>query len=320
MPPSVALSDGGLSGAISELTRHRRSSHLGAEADAYGPLVFNDYMNALMGDPTTEKLIPLIDAAAEVGAGYFCIDAGWYEDGGDWSPSVGAWEPSTVRFGELGLVGVLDRIRAKGMSPGLWVEPEVVGVRSPVAHQLPEEAFMHRGGARIVEHNRYFLGFRSQAACDHLDGVFERLIVTYGATCFKWDYNVTPGTGPDTDASSPSAGLLRLYLSGHLDKLDEGQLALVRAAASLYSKVMDHHARALPQWPIGLPGWDAGQVALATVDDDSAVVFVWNRDPAAGELEFALPDLADADVDVTTLLLVSLPQWPRPVGAPIARR
>jgi len=161
VPPSVALSDGGLSGAISELTRHRRSSHLGAEADAYGPLVFNDYMNALMGDPTTEKLIPLIDAAAEVGAGYFCIDAGWYEDGGDWSPSVGAWEPSTVRFGELGLAGVLDRIRAKGMSPGLWVEPEVVGVRSPVAHQLPEEAFMHRRGARIVEHDRYFLDFLS---------------------------------------------------------------------------------------------------------------------------------------------------------------
>jgi len=161
VPASVALSDGGLSGAISELTRHRRSSHLGAEADATRPLVFNDHMNELMGDPTTEKLIPLIDAAAEVGAGYFCIDAGWYDDDGDRWPSVGAWEPSTVRFGEHGLAGVLDRIRAKGMSPGLWVEPEVVGVRSPVAHKLPEEAFMHRRGARIVEHDRYFLDFLS---------------------------------------------------------------------------------------------------------------------------------------------------------------
>ena len=48
------------------------------------PVIFNDYMNTLMGDPTTEKLLPLIDAAAEVGAEYFCIDAGWYDDGGDW--------------------------------------------------------------------------------------------------------------------------------------------------------------------------------------------------------------------------------------------
>ncbi len=63
--------------------------------------------------------------------------------------------------------------------------------------------------------------------------MFERLIGTYGAAYFKWDYNVTPGTGPDTDASSPGTGLLRLYLSGHLDKLDEGHLTLVREAVSL---------------------------------------------------------------------------------------
>ena len=90
-------------------------------------------MNALMGDPTTEKLLPLIDAAADVGRRDFCIDAGWYDDDGDWWPSVGAWEPSTVRFGELGLPGLLQVIRDRGMTPGLWVEPEVVGVRSPVA-------------------------------------------------------------------------------------------------------------------------------------------------------------------------------------------
>ena len=217
VPVSFALADGGLQGAIAELTAHRRRSHLPVVADAERPLVFNDYMNALMGDPTTERLLPLVDAAAAAGARYFCIDAGWYDDGGDWWPSVGAWEPSTVRFGELGLAGMLEHIREKGMTPGLWVEPEVIGVLSPVASRLPEEAFMHRSGVRIVEHDRYFLDFRSAAAREYLDGVFRRLIEEYGAHYFKWDYNVTPGSGPDSDASGPGEGLLDHARAHHVD-------------------------------------------------------------------------------------------------------
>ncbi len=195
-------------GAIGELTRHRRSSRLCFAADAGRGLVFNDYMNALMGDPTVERLLPLIDAAARVGARYFCIDAGWYDDSGAWWPSVGAWEPSVTRFGSLGLPGVLAYVRDAGMRPGLWIEPEVIGVDSPKARELPEEAFMHRHGVRIVEHSRYFLDFRSAEARGYLDGVFARLVEQYGVRYFKWDYNVTPGSGPDSDALGPGAGLL----------------------------------------------------------------------------------------------------------------
>jgi alpha-galactosidase len=209
VPASFALSDQALTGAVAQLTAHRRRSHIPTTADAAKPLVFNDYMNALMGDPSTERLLPLIDAARAAGAEYFCIDAGWYDDDGDWWPSVGAWEPSKRRFGDLGLTGVLQYIHDSGLGPGLWVEPEVIGVRSPMADVLPEECFMHRLGARIVEHDRYFLDLRSPAARDYLDRVFDRLVGQYGARYFKWDYNVTPGTGPDDQgATSPGEGLL----------------------------------------------------------------------------------------------------------------
>jgi alpha-galactosidase len=49
-------------------------------------------MNTLAGDPTKQKLLPLIEVAAEVGCEYFCIDAGWYADG-PWWDSVGLWLP-----------------------------------------------------------------------------------------------------------------------------------------------------------------------------------------------------------------------------------
>jgi alpha-galactosidase len=172
-------------------------------------VVFNDYMNTLMGDPTTDKLLPLVDAAAAVGAEVFCIDAGWYDDGGHWWPSVGDWQPSTVRFPDGGLQRVLDHIRDRGMLPGLWVEPEVIGVRSPAAQRLPDEAFLQRYGRRIVEQERYFLDLRHPAARAHLDEVVDRLVDGYGARFFKFDYNVTPGAGTDRDAFSVGDGLLQ---------------------------------------------------------------------------------------------------------------
>jgi alpha-galactosidase len=219
VPASVAFSDAGWQGAVQELTRHRRLLRTGPAEPEGRWLVFNDYMNTLMGDPTTEKLLPLVDAAAAAGAEYFCIDAGWYDDGFDWWDSVGEWQPSTRRFGAAGLGAVLDRIREAGMVPGLWLEPEVVGRRSPVADALPADAFLQRAGRRVLEQDRYLLDLRHPAARAHLDAVVDRLVRDLGVGYFKLDYNVTPGPGSDLGADSAGAGLLA-HNRAHLAWLD----------------------------------------------------------------------------------------------------
>ncbi len=218
VPVAIATSERGWEGAIAALTEHRRAIKRAAPADAELPLVFNDYMNTLMGDPTTERLMPLIAAAAATGAEIFCIDAGWYDDGGAWWPSVGEWIPSIKRF-PGGFDEVLDRIRDAGMQVGLWVEPEVIGIHSPMASRLPDEAFLQRYGERIVEHERYHLDLRHPAVIAHLDEVFDRLIGQAGARFFKLDYNVTPGAGTDLDAFSVGDGLLQ-HNRAHLAWLD----------------------------------------------------------------------------------------------------
>lgn len=217
VPVAVAYAHDGL-GAIHALTDHRRSTRR-AHPDNIGmPVVFNDYMNTLNGDPTTDKLLPLIDAAAEVGAEVFCIDAGWYDDSGHWWDSVGEWKPSRTRF-PGGLGEVVDRIRKRGMVPGLWLEPEVVGVRSPIADTLPNEAFLQRHGMRLVEHDRYHLDLRHPAARLHLDSVIDRLVAEFGVGFFKMDYNINPGAGTDLDSHSVGDGLLE-HNRAHLAWLD----------------------------------------------------------------------------------------------------
>ncbi|WP_030474963.1 glycoside hydrolase family 36 protein [Lentzea albidocapillata] len=218
VPVSVAVSASGVDGAIAALTRHRREIVRPHRDLTALPVVFNDYMNTLMGDPTTEKLLPLIDAAADAGAEVFCVDAGWYDNGSSWWDGVGEWEPSSTRF-PAGIEEVIGHIRARGMVPGLWLEPEVIGVRSPMGDRLPESAFLQRGGFRLVEHGRYHLDLRDPRAVAHLDAVVDRLVGELGVGYFKLDYNIDGGAGTDVAADSVGAGLLACNRA-HLAWLD----------------------------------------------------------------------------------------------------
>jgi len=219
VPASVAVSPGGFDGAVAGLTAARRAIRRPHEDGRRLPVIFNDYMNTLMADPTSERLLPLIAAAAGAGAEYFCIDAGWYAEIDEgWWDTVGAWQPSRTRF-PGGIAEVLGCIKEAGMVPGLWLEPEVVGVNSEVARQLPPDAFFQRSGQLVVEHGRYHLDLRHPAAVKHLDQVVDYLVGELGVGYLKLDYNIAVGPGPDTDGLSPGAGLLAANRA-QLDWLD----------------------------------------------------------------------------------------------------
>jgi alpha-galactosidase len=219
VPAAIAVSARGLDDALGRLTAYRRAIRRPHADHRRLPVIFNDYMNTLMGDPSTERLLPLVKAAASVGAEYFVIDAGWYaEPGESWWDTVGAWRPSETRFSG-GFARVTGHIAAAGMTPGLWLEPEVVGVRSPVAGQLPGEAFFARRGQRVVENGRYHLDLRHPAAVKHLDEAIDFVVAELGVGYLKLDYNINGGPGTDTGGVSAGAGLLA-HNRAHLEWLD----------------------------------------------------------------------------------------------------
>lgn len=214
----VGVETGGLDAAFGELTAYRRRMRRGHPDHTALPVIYNDYMNTLMGDPTTDKLMPLIEAAGAAGAEVFVIDAGWYDDDAQgWWDAVGTWEASDRRF-PGGIRQILDAIREHGMIPGLWLEPEVVGVRSSLARTLPPEAFFQRGGVRVTEHGRHHLDLRHPAARAHLDKVVDRIVGEWGVGYLKFDYNVNIGPGTENGTESAGAGLLGHHRA-HLDWL-----------------------------------------------------------------------------------------------------
>ncbi len=196
------------------MTRYRRAIMRPHDDNKFLPVIFNDYMNCLFGDPTTEKLLPLIDAAAEAGCEYYCIDCGWYSDG-YWWDGVGEWLPSQQRF-PGGIEEVIGYIRQKGMVPGLWLELEVMGINCKLADKLPDEWFFMRHGKRVIDHSRYQLDFRNPDVSAYADMIMDRLVQTYGVGYIKMDYNINAGVGTEVGADSFGDGLLehnRAYLA-----------------------------------------------------------------------------------------------------------
>jgi alpha-galactosidase len=184
----------------------------------------------------------------------FVIDAGWYDDDAQgWWDSVGAWEAAANRF-PGGIQEVLDAITKHGMTPGLWLEPEVVGVRSPLAHTLPPEAFFRRGGLRVTEHGRHHLDLRHPAARAHLDEVVDRLVGEWGVGYLKLDYNINIGPGTENGSESAGAGLLGHHRA-HLDWM---------------AKLLDRHPRlVLENCGSGGLRMDYAQLAVAQLQSTS---------------------------------------------------
>ncbi len=215
VPCAVGVCTGGFDGAMGELTKYRRKIRRKNKDNENLAVIFNDYMNCLWGDPTTEKEFPLIDAAADTGCEYFCIDAGWYSKG-FWWDWVGEWQESRERFPN-GLKEVTDYIRSKGMVPGVWLELEVMGIKCPMVDTVCDDSwFFTRHGKRVYDRSRYQLDFRNPKVIAHANEVIDRLISEYGVGYIKMDYNIEPGIGTEQNCDSVGDGLLqheRAYLA-----------------------------------------------------------------------------------------------------------
>jgi len=219
VPVAVGCVQGGFAEAVGALTRYRRvACEKLRENNSRCPVIFNDYMNCLWGDPTEERELPLIAAAAKAGCEYFVIDAGWYADiKEDWSPTIGSWQPSSSRW-PRGLKFVLDQIKRNGMIPGLWLEPEVAGAKSLLAEK-PDNWFFVRHGKRVLKNSRYLLDFRNPEVRVYLDHVIARLVNDYGVGYIKMDYNVDSLQGTELSADSFGQGLLE-HNRAHIAWLD----------------------------------------------------------------------------------------------------
>ncbi len=208
---------GGFEAAIAELTAYKRLTSLAPFPMGHVPVCFNDYMNCLWAQPSRDRLLPLIHAAAEAGCEIFVIDAGWFGLRGEWHMHNGDWQPCDELFGEGGLRGICREILARGMTPGVWLELETADIRSDFAKAHPE-ALLTRHGQPIGKW-QCFMDFRQPVVCDHLMQVFNDLY-DMGVRYVKNDYNHTTGAMLDAPAGVSGAWAQSEHAAAFLSFID----------------------------------------------------------------------------------------------------
>lgn len=168
------------------------------------PIIFNEWCTT-WGKPQEAMLLSIADKLRDTPARYLVIDAGWYKSGPDseWGAEHGDWIPNRELFPD-GLKATADRIRERGLIPGIWFEFEVCGTKSKAFTQC-EDHLLKLDGIPISP-NRRFWNLNDPVAVSYLE---ERVVQMLKANNFgylKVDYNETVGLGCD-HPDSPGEGL-----------------------------------------------------------------------------------------------------------------
>jgi alpha-galactosidase len=112
----------------------------------------------------------------------------------------------------------------------------------------------------------------------------------------NWAYP-QPGMSAEEIAFTMCAGLMgRLYLSGDLGAMSPAEFALVRQGVEVFRRIRTDLAGAVPFWPLGLPGWDDGWLALGLRAGTTTWLGLWRRPGAGPTLHLALPALPGGSV------------------------
>ena len=182
-----------LDDVIGQMTGYRRQIAGKNKADEALPVIFNEYMHLSWDSPSEEKTKNYAKAIAEAGAEYYVIDCGWHDDmeDGVWVyPYMGRWKESKKNFPH-GLKATTDYLRSLGMKAGLWIEPEIVGVKcDEMLQYYDDECFLKRNGERICVEDKFILNFTNPKVLSYLSETLRRMIEDYGADYVKLDYNV----------------------------------------------------------------------------------------------------------------------------------
>ena len=144
---------------------------------------------------TVEQVNHAIEAATEIGAEVFFIDASWYaRPESNWWNTVGDWEVDRQRFPQ-GLKPFRDRVHAAGMLWGLWMDPERLGEQSQVAKEHPDWLAMNYDGERKIGG---LLDLTNPEAAKWMEEQIIRVIEVNQLDFFRLDYNTQPGRGIKT--------------------------------------------------------------------------------------------------------------------------
>ena len=153
------------------------------------PVLLNSWEAAYF-NINERKLLNLAKAGKEAGIELFVMDDGWFGTRNDDTQSLGDWEVNKEKLPD-GVDGLARKIKAMGLDFGIWVEPEMVNVKSRLYEKHLDWALQIPGKAHSEGRNQRILDLTRKDVQDYIieemSCVFSMADISY----VKWDMNRT---------------------------------------------------------------------------------------------------------------------------------
>lgn len=151
------------------------------------PVALNTW-EAMYFDLSEEKLRRLADEAHDMGFECLVIDDGWFEGRRDDLRALGDWREDKTVF-PSGIKDFANGLKDRGMSFGIWIEPEMVSKDSKLYRAHPDWALRCEGLRDIEGRNQYILDMTLKEVQEYVFDSLEYLADGLGAKYIKWDFN-----------------------------------------------------------------------------------------------------------------------------------
>ena len=151
------------------------------------PILINNW-EATYFDFNRRKLLNLAKEAAKLGMELFVLDDGWFGERNDDTTSLGDWFVNEKKLGGT-LKSLVDEIRSLGLRFGIWVEPEMISIKSKLYEAHPDWVVSVPGMEAYIGRNQYILDYTIPAVRDHIVTVLSDLLESADISYVKWDMN-----------------------------------------------------------------------------------------------------------------------------------
>lgn len=177
----------GMSQTFHKLYRTRLAR--GTWRDKVRPILINSW-EAFYFDFDAPKLLGLVDAAADLGMELFVLDDGWFGKRDDSTSSLGDWYPNEEKLKGT-LKELAEKINAKGLKFGLWIEPEMTNKDSDLYRAHPDWLLAEQGKRICHSRTQYVLDFSKKEVREYIGDMLENLLAEVPVSYIKWDMNRT---------------------------------------------------------------------------------------------------------------------------------
>lgn len=186
----MVYSEAGLNGMSQTFHKlYRTRLARGTWRDKVRPILINSW-EAFYFDFDAPKLLGLADAAADLGMELFVLDDGWFGKRDDSTSSLGDWHPNEEKLKGT-LKELAEKINAKGLKFGLWIEPEMTNKDSDLYRAHPDWLLAEQGKRICHSRTQYVLDFSKKEVREYIGDMLENLLAEVPVSYIKWDMNRT---------------------------------------------------------------------------------------------------------------------------------